>query len=179
MGQSLRILITICIVIAAIIFLPACHSGVTSLKRNDTTSVLQILLDSAFYKNGLATAAQVNLHDPLKDTVIFKRNEILTHHLPKNWRYRLLTEDEMCELMSIHKAANLHFLELDEFAKIANGYRVALGIHCMFRGTSVKEPEGTSQTACERDKYCNAVLYMDIIKSGNSFIGNKFSIADY
>lgn len=85
----------------------------------------------------------------------------------------------MCKLMTADKATSLQFFELDEFVKIRNGYRTALGIHCMWRGTIEKEPEGTLRTVCERDKYCNAVLHMDVIKKGSQFIGTRPSLMIY
>ena len=85
----------------------------------------------------------------------------------------------MCELMAKRKASGLQFLELDEFIKTPNGYRTALGTHCMYKGIELDEPRETPHTVCERDKYCNAVLDMDIIKRGNNLTGSKFTIMTY
>ncbi|MFI5163392.1 MAG: hypothetical protein ACHQHN_19085 [Sphingobacteriales bacterium] len=179
MFHNLRVLTFVYITIAEMGFLTACRSGVNSVKKDDTTVVLQILLDSAFYKNRLAAAAQSNPSDPLTDTIIFMQNDILTRHLPKTLPNRQLTEDEMCKLMVTHQTNHLQFLELDEFIKSPNGYRTALGTHCMWRGSVSGEPDQRTATLCEREKYCNSVLYMNISKIGNTLTGSRFQIMTY
>ena len=113
MFHNLRMLTITGITITEILFLVACHSNAGSVKKDDTTAALQVLLDSAFYKHRLAIAAQAHLSDSLRDTIIIKRNDILVHHLPKNLLHKLLTEDEMCELMPAHQTSNLQFIELE------------------------------------------------------------------
>ena len=176
---ALKTLIISCIAIIEIVCFVACHSSIKSEKKDDTTAVLQILLDSAFYKDRLATAARVDLSGPLRDTTIFMRNSILIDHLPKNLLHKLLSEDEMCELMAAHKLTYLQFLELGEFVKTTHGYQTALGTHCMTKGIMQTEPDGISHPFCEREKYCNAVLYTDVTKKGNNLTGSKFSVMTY
>ncbi len=166
------------IIFISIIFFSACHSTVENKKKDDTTVALKILLDSAFYKQRLATVARVDPSDLLSDTIIFKRNNSLIHHLPKNLRYKLLSEDEMCELMAIHKLTYLQFLEL-EFVKNGTGYKTSIGTHCMSKGIMKTEPDEVSHPFCEREKYCNAVLYMYVTKKGNNLIGSKITIMTY
>ncbi len=103
----------------------------------------------------------------------------MSRHLPNNLPHKLLTEDEMCELMATHQTSGLQFLELDEFIKIPNGYRTALGIHCMWKGTEQTLPDGILHSVCQREKYCNAVLSMDVTKRGNKLTGSKFGLVTY
>ena len=171
--------IIIFISVAVIAFSGACRSSARSVRENDTSAVLHILLDSAFYNNRLSTAAQLSPSDPLKDTIIIERASILNQYLSKNLPHKLLSEAEMCAYMAKHQLSNLQFIELGEFVKISNGYQTALGTHCMWRGTSRTEPEGILSVSCEREKYCNAVFSMVITKKANSFTGGKYNIIAY
>lgn len=167
------------IIITGLIFLAACHSEMTGTKENDTTTALKILLDSAFYKNRLARSAQLNISHPFGDTLIFKYSDVLAHHVPETLLYKLLNEDDMCKLMAIRKTSHLQFLELDEFIKTSDGYRTALGTHCMWKGIIVTEPSQSQVDVCKPNKYCNAVLHMNLTKRGNNLSGSKFSLITY
>lgn len=167
------------IAIANFIFLMGCHSDTDSVRKDDTTAVLKILLDSALHENGLARAAQLKLSKPFGDTTVFLYNKTLMGHLPKDLPHKLLTEDEICHLMTISNKTDLQFLELDEFVKTSTGYRVALGTHCMWRGAIQNYRHTTSKWICERQKYCNAILNMDLVKHGDNITGGKAIVAIY
>jgi hypothetical protein len=172
---NLKTLTITYITITAIFFLAACHNNVRSVKKNDTSAVIQILLDSA-HKEQLLTATEL---PSLKDTLIFKRNDILIRHLPTNLPYKLLSEDEMCKLMATYHLAGLQFVALDKFEKTSNGYHTALGAHCMSGGTEQTDSDETFHSVCEPEKYCNTVLYIDVTKEGNNFAAHKFGLMTY
>ena len=155
------------------IFFSSCHSSVNHYKKDDTTVALKILLDSAFYKPRLVPPGSFS------DTIIFQYNDILVHYLPKQLSYKLLKEDEMCRFMAVRKISHLQFLSLEEFIKTSNGYRTALGTHCVWRGAFTVEPDQRTDTLCEREKYCNAVFYMDVRKTGSTLTGSRFRIMTY
>ncbi len=179
MLRNLKMLVVTCVTLTGIVFFAACQSGAGSVKEDDTTAALRILLDSAFYKDRLGAAPRLDPSWALKDTIIFKRNDILVRHMPKSIPHKFLTEDEMCGVMPADPPNSLQFLELDEFIKTTNGYRTEIGSHCMYKGIEQTEPDGISQSVCEREKYCNAVLHMDIIKRGDNLTGSRFILMTY
>jgi hypothetical protein len=106
----------------------------SKIAKNDTTEVLRILIDSAFYHERLPDFGFLTRNNPFGDTIIFKFDSILVGHLPTNLKYKLLTQDEICSLARLHCYDANHFctfLKLNSLKKNDNKYEVYLQNQCV------------------------------------------------
>ena len=144
------------IIIFSLILLPRCRNTENRKERvNDTTAVLQILLDSAFYNNRLPNSAALKKPYPFADTIIFKFDSLLHKHLPTHLKYKLLTEAELCSVITIYQNnpnGFRYFLELTTFEKTDTAYHAVLESHCLY--------SDNTKSKCEYEKYCNGGIGM-------------------
>jgi hypothetical protein len=129
---------TLSIIILTLTFLvdTGCSVDNTNLKvaKNDTTEVLKILIDSAFYHERLPDFSALTRNNPFGDTIIFKFDSILVGHLPTNAKFKLLTQDQICSLATQHYNDTTYFcnfLILNSFKKVDTTYEVSLQNQCV------------------------------------------------
>ena len=121
---------------------------------NMHSEVFRILLDSALTKNKLPNSSYLKNQFPFGDTIIFKYNKILENNLPKKLKYKILTEDELCQATAINwnmKKGFRYFLEI-EFVKKNEMFNAIIECHCIYYNEENK--------LCEKEKYCNGVMSM-------------------
>lgn len=86
MFHNLKVLKIFLITIIGLMFLASCRSNVYSIKDNDTSKVLRILVDSAFYHQRLMAAAQAN-SSTLRKTQLFLSTAIYWQVTCRKARY--------------------------------------------------------------------------------------------
>ena len=101
---------------------------------NDTTKIFKFLIDSSFYHHRLPDLSALTHSNPFGDTIIFKFDSILVGHLPSDFKYKFLTQDEICSLATQHFNDTTYFcnfLELNSFKKVDTTYEVSLQNQCV------------------------------------------------
>lgn len=102
--------------------------------KNDTTQVLKILIDSAFYRENLPSFSSLYRNNPFGDTIIIKFDPILVGHLPTHLKYKFLTEDEICSLATQHLSDAYEFctfINLNSFEKVDSTYEINIQNECV------------------------------------------------
>lgn len=110
--------------------------------KNDTTEVVRLLIDSAFYRHNLPDINALTKNSPFGDTIIlckdvYQGDSIILKYFAQGLngiKFKFLTHYEICSL-----ARNLHndtvyfpnFLELRSFRKVDTTYEVYLQNDCV------------------------------------------------
>lgn len=114
-----------------------CNVGKTNLTiaGNDTSQVLKLVIDSAFYHHRLPDYSALTKNNPFHDTIIFKFDSTLVRHLPNDLKCKLLSQDEICSLATRYYNDSTYFcnfLKLNNFTKIDDTtYEVSLQNQCV------------------------------------------------
>lgn len=125
------------LVLAITLFIDiGCHTDSTNstVTKNDTTEVFKTLLDSAFYRKRLPDLSSLKRNNPFGDTIIFKFNSILIGHLPLGFKFKMLTQDDICTLATQYYNDTTYFcnfLELNSFKMVDTTYEVNLQNRCV------------------------------------------------
>jgi len=103
----------------AILFYSSCGIDKTILNvaRNDTTQIFSTLIDSAFYKQRLPNFNSLQKNNPFGDTIIFKFDSILIGHLPESFKFKILTNQQICSLATQHQNEKTYFCNFLEINK--------------------------------------------------------------
>ena len=158
-----------------------CDVDKTSLKvaTNDTTQVFKFVIDSAFYRQRLPDFNSLQSNNPFGDTIIFKFDSILVGHLPRDLKYKFLTQDEICSLATQHYNDTTYFcnfLELNSFKKVDTVYEVSLQNQCVMPLYDKNgNPKFDKDFYKDREKYkcmfgmmCGGGIGMTIIKQADT-----------
>ena len=175
--MKFRLLITI--LTCTILFDTGCGVESTDMKvaKNDTTNILKILLDSAFYRQRLPNFSNLKLNNPFGDTIIFKFDSILVGNLPTDLKFKLLTQDQICSLATQsynNQKSFCNFLELNNFQKTDTTYKVRMETHCL---EVVVDRIG--KATCLTEKYCNGGIEMTFFIRADSLKSEPASFWDY
>ena len=152
----------------------------SKVSKNDTTDIIKILIDSAFYRQKrIPDFSRLTKNNPFGDTIIFKFDSVLLGHLPK--QFKVLTQDEICSLATQYyndTSKFCNFLELNSFKKLDTTYEISLQNQCVmplydrngkpiFRNDFYKD---SVKYKCMFGMLCGGGILMSFKKQGDTFL---------
>ncbi len=154
---------------------------------SDTTKIMRLLLDSAFYTHNLPDISALTRNNPFGDTIIF-RNEIyqgdtnISRYFPNNLgdiKLKFLTQQQICSLAIglRNDTTNFpNFLEIRSFKKNDTTYEVYLQNTCVIpqfdkEGHHLYKKEkltGIDTLPCIFGMLCGGGIGMKFTKAGDT-----------
>jgi hypothetical protein len=166
-----RLILALALTVLISCFTSCGNSSYNTLNpKSDTTEAFRILIDSALNNQLIPDFKRLHNRGFFGDTFFFKFDKRLVRNLPVGFKYKLLSEGEICSLATEYfKVANdaFNYIELTDFSKNDSIYVTIFTNRCLTVYQNDYEAGQNKTIKCEYEKYCNGGMYMRFsIQSG-------------